>query len=716
MQKILSFMKNVLICAFLLGSMLTFAQENDTIKSNNIDEVIVTGYITKNSESANKMPLKDIENPQVYNTVNKNVIKEQVATNINDALKNVTGIARLWESTGRGNDGGEYYTMRGFSLQPTLVNGMPAFNNGTIDPAGIETIEAIKGPSGTLYGGSVISYGGLLNVVTKKPYNYFGGEAGYVLGGYGLNRITADINAPIGKNLYARVNAAYQKQNSFQDAGSYESVYVAPSVKYVVNNKLTFTVNTEIKKSDAANAPMIFLSRYSPLSFHSIDLFEQNYKKSYTSNDLSIKNTTFNIQAQATYKISDNWTSQTIVSKGNTKTDGYNQYLWDSANGNEFTRFISKLGGETNTTGIQQNFVGNFNIGKVKNKLLFGLDYFQRQFLLGGTGWTGFGTISLINQTDTKAGELNQAAVNTALASTQNAIGSMETKIYSAYISDVVYILPNLSAMLSARVDHFTGNPTAYAVEESKATTTFSPKLGLVYQPIQDKLSIFANYMNGFQNVEPVQNIAADGSKYFAYFDPEHANQWEAGTKASLIKDKLSITASYYNIKVKDKVMPDPANAQNSIQGGEVESKGFEISVVGSPINGLNIIAGFSHNDSEVTVGDPTYVGYRPEEAGPKNLFNFWANYKVQEGALRNVGIGFGANSASELYTLNRASIGTFAIPSYAIFNAALSYNEDKYSVVLKLDNIANKKYFSGWSTVTPQRLRTVSLSLNYKF
>jgi iron complex outermembrane receptor protein len=696
--------------------MLTFAQEKDSIKANDIDEVIVTGYITKNSESANKMHLKDIENPQVYNTVNKNVIKEQVATNINDALKNVTGIARLWESTGRGNDGGEYYTMRGFSLQPTLVNGMPAFNNGTIDPAGIETIEAIKGPSGTLYGGSVISYGGLLNVVTKKPYNYLGGEVGYVLGGYGLNRITADVNAPVGKNLYARINAAYQKQNSFQDAGSYESIYVAPSLKYVVNNRLTFTINTEIKKSDAANAPMIFLSRYSPLSFNSIDLFEQNYKKSYTSNDLSIKNTTFNIQAQANYKISDNWTSQTIVSRGNTKTDGYNQYLWDSANGDEFTRYISKLGGETNTTGIQQNFVGNFNIGKVKNKLLFGLDYFQRQFLLGGTGWAGFGTVSLVNQTDTKAGELNQAAVNTALASTQNAIGTMETKIYSAYISDVVYILPNLSAMLSARVDHFTGNPTAYAVEESKATTTFSPKLGLVYQPIQDKLSIFANYMNGFQNVEPVQNVASDGSKYFAYFDPEHANQWEVGTKASLVKDKLSITASYYNIKVKDKVMPDPTNVQNSIQGGEVESKGFEVSVVGSPIDGLNIIAGFSHNDSEVTVGDPTYVGYRPEEAGPKNLFNFWANYKVQEGALKNVGIGFGANSASELYTLNRASIGTFAIPSYTIFNAALSYNEDKYSVILKLDNIANKKYFSGWSTVTPQRLRTVSLSLSYRF
>jgi iron complex outermembrane receptor protein len=40
---------------------------------------------------------------------------------------------------------------------------------------------------------------------------------------------------------------------------------------------------------------------------------------------------------------------------------------------------------------------------------------------------------------------------------------------------------------------------------------------------------------------------------------------------------------------------------------------------------------------------------------------------------------------------LNRASTGTFAIPSYTIFNAALSYNEDKYSLILKLDNITNK-------------------------
>lgn len=431
-------MNKLLISASLLATVFAFAQENDTIKTNKIDEVVVQGYITRDRESVNKMPLKEIENPQVYNIVNKNVIKEQVVTSFNDALKNVTGIARLWESTGRGNDGGEYYTMRGFSLQPSLTNGMPSLTNGTLDLAGVETIEAIKGPSGTLYGGSVISYGGLINVITKKPYHHFGGEVNYINGSYGLNRVTADVNTPLSKNLFARVNAAYQKQNTFQDAGFSESFYVAPSIKFVVNDKLTFFVNTEIKKSESANAPMLFLNRYNPLTYYSIGIFKDNYKKSYTNDDLTINNTTFNLQASANYQISDNWTSKTIFSRSNSKTDGYYQYLWDQSNGKDFTRFIADVGGETNTTGIQQNFVGNFNFGSVKNKLLVGLDYFERDFIQGGTGWISYGTVNIVDQSDTKADLLTKSSVDYAL-SRSGSISRPENRSYQSKNLQCVY-------------------------------------------------------------------------------------------------------------------------------------------------------------------------------------------------------------------------------------------------------------------------------------
>src|SRR5690606_9469266 len=418
----------------------------------------------------------------------------------------------------------------------------------------------------------------------------------------------------------------------------------------------------------------------------------------------------FNLQAYAVYQLSDNWTSTTIVSKSNAKTNGYYHYLWDSANGDEFTRFITKGEAETDVTGIQQNFMGTYNIESMKNKLVVGLDYFQRKFSGGGTGYAEYGTVSLVDQTDTMATQLTTSAVDAALSQTTQDLFSAETKIYSAYASNVIEFLPNLSAMLSLRIDHFTGQPTAYSTEEIKDKTTLSPKFGLVYQPIQDKLSVFANYMNGFQYIQPEAIPITDADeniigREIRYFDPEQANQWEIGTKASLIKDRLSVTASYYNINVKNKVMGSGVDAT---QSGEVESKGFEISVLGSPINGLNIIAGYSHNNNEVIKDDPTlgYLGMRTEEAGPENLFNFWANYTVQQGALKNFGLGLGANSASKLLTLNRSTTGTFALPGYTVFNAAVSYNAEKYSATLKVDNLTNEKYFTGWSTVSPQFAR----------
>src|SRR5690606_19523488 len=166
-----------------------------------LQEVIIKGNLNKfgkkESEHIARLPISNLENPQVYNTVSKELMKEQVITTFDDAIKNAPGVSRLWSSTGRPGDGAGFFSMRGFSVQPTMINGIAGVTNGNIDPANIERIEAIKGPSGTLFGSSLISFGGLINIVTKKPYETFGGEITYTGGGFGLNRITADINTPL---------------------------------------------------------------------------------------------------------------------------------------------------------------------------------------------------------------------------------------------------------------------------------------------------------------------------------------------------------------------------------------------------------------------------------------------------------------------------------------------------------------------------------------
>lgn len=83
------------------------------------------------------------------------------------------------------------------------------------------------------------------------------------------------------------------------------------------------------------------------------------------------------MQTQMFYKLSDQWTSQTVLSRSSTKTDGYYSYLWDAGDGDHFTRSITKANDQTNTTDIQQNFIGVSKLFGLRNRLIVGLDYYN---------------------------------------------------------------------------------------------------------------------------------------------------------------------------------------------------------------------------------------------------------------------------------------------------------------------------------------------------
>jgi hypothetical protein len=166
------------------------------------------------------------------------------------------------------------------------------------------------------------------------------------------------------------------------------------------------------------------------------------------------------MQMQALYKLSNYWTSQTVLSKSSTKTNGYYQYLWDSANGDEFTRYISKADGTFYTTDIQQNFIGDFKIGNMRNRLVAGLDYYNSRLINGGSGWVTNGTVSLVNGTDT--GILTQAGTDALLTGSFAGNTEANQEIMSAYVSDVINVTNKLSVMASLRLDYFDGKTSQY--------------------------------------------------------------------------------------------------------------------------------------------------------------------------------------------------------------------------------------------------------------
>ncbi|PBI88984.1 Ferripyoverdine receptor precursor [Flavobacterium sp. ACN2] len=719
--------------------------------SQELNEIVVNGnrknpLARKETQQVSRLPLKNLENPQVYTTITAELLKEQVVTNLDDALKNAPGLTPLWASTGRGGDGAGYFSLRGFAVQPTMTNGLPGLTNGGLDPANIDKIEVIKGPSGTLFGSSLISYGGLINLTTKKPYDRFGGEVSYTAGSNGLNRVTADVNTPVDEEhrINFRVNTAYHTENSFQDAGFKKSFFFAPSLSYQVNDKLSFFVNTEFMNNKQTNATMLFLDRAAPLRVHNMDELGYDNKRSYTSNELAIETPSYNLQGQMMYKFNDQWTSQTVVSRGSSSSNGYYSYLYEGtqyapaeiSEGIVLGRSMNYQNSTTLTTDIQQNFIGDFKIGNLRNRLVVGLDYFNRgmvdnssNYVRNGNVYIGNLDVATVNQylynitdptkyiTNGDNGNLTKAGTDALIASAGISMNKTKQEVYSAYFSDVINFTPALSAMASLRVDRFVTAGDLSTSADDFNQTAFSPKFGIVYQPIIDKVSLFANYMDGFANSAPVTEILGDGTTRPRTFKPEHANQFEIGTKLNVFKDKLYATFSYYDIQVKDQVyVVYTATSQTPYQDGAQRNKGFEAEFVANPIDGLNIVAGYSYVDAVLNAGDPSFVGRRPESSGPRNLANLWASYKFPEGDLKGFGLGFGGNYADKNLIMNRNGVGQFTIPSYTVLNSSIFYGTEKYTLTLKLDNIANVDTYDGWSTIHPRNMRTVAANFSYRF
>ncbi|TDW95832.1 TonB-dependent siderophore receptor [Dinghuibacter silviterrae] len=709
-----------------------YAQQRDTIK---LKEILIASrkagrYATLRSDDASKMPLNDLENPQVYTTVTKGLMADQSVYTLDDALKNVPGASQLWGATDRSGFGnGSSFVLRGFQLNTYLRNGLPANVSTTIDNANIESVEVLKGPSATLFGSAVTSFGGLINRVTKKPFDHAGGEVSYTGGSFGYNRLTADVNTPLdtaGKLLF-RVNAALNTQKSWQDAGFHKDVFVAPSLSYKASDRLSFALDAELYQSQGTTPQTFFFNTtVAQLGVNSADKLNLDYHRSYISNDLSMTSSNLNVTGQMNYKLARNWTSQTTVTSVNTSSYGPMPYFYLLPGNTQISRNVWTIDGTDQTLDIQENVVGRFSTGFLKHRLLVGADFYNynvnvryHEFMGTVNGQAAADLFDIIPTTGAipNYDNFNKAKVDSAYANSPADpypyVLSNKTYISGAYASDVINITDRLILNAALRVDHydFKGNynPEDGTTSGGYQQTALSPKFGVVYQLLKDRLSVFSNYQNGFTN--------ETGVDYQGHsFKPEQANQWEGGIKMNLFDGRLNGTVSYYDIQVSHILRTDVDHPNFQVQNGTEVSKGVEVEVNANPLYGLNITAGYAHNDAKYTNADADVNGLRPNSAGPQDMANLWLSYRFLRGAVKGLGVGFGGNYAGKSLVENSVSEGQFFLPAYTVMNASVFYDTGRFRLSANVHNLANERYWIGWYTVNPQQPRAINGSITFRF
>ncbi len=657
-----------------------------------------------------RLPLKNLENPQVYNSIPKELIQEQMAVDLASISKNVPGAGVPMIA----NQGRVTFRSRGFETEPNARNGVAGAAFSSIDPANLERVEAIKGPSATLFGNSVSSsYGGLYNRVTKKPYTDFGGEVNYFGGSWDFNRLTVDLNTPVNadKTALFRLNGATSFEKSFQDQGFTNSLSLAPSFSYQITDRLSLLLDVEFGQAKGTSvvrfnpfirtptAEMTALTR-------SIADLQFPYNKTFLSNDLPYQTQMVNIFAQINYKISEKWTSQTVISRARSSINGYISALRGTSDSQIAPQIIS---GYTTfiATDLQQNFIGDFKIANLRNRLVVGLDYYNNSNAFDRVT-VNMPNVNFINTPATyriSRFKVDSIASVTPIRNLRKETNGDDT--YSVYASDVINITDRLLAMLSLRVNNYkyngvyniTTGVTAGGIGVGGVQvgpykqTSLSQKLGLVYELSKDRISLFGNYMNGFVNNS---GIIADGSA----IKPEHANQMEFGVKGDVLNHMLVGTISYYDIRVENMLRTDPNDVNYSVQDGTRLSRGLEVELTANPFAGFNVIAGYAYNDSKLTKARPEEDGLRPGLSGPPHTFNLWMSYRFPEGNLKGLGVGFGGNAGSWSYHTNTV-LTKITIPSYTMLDASIFYDQPKYRIGFKVDNLTSEKT---WSVrLTPQ-------------
>lgn len=341
-------------------------------------------FAEKKSETVARLPIANLENSQVYTVVPKELLKEQMTSDFRTALMSSPGVTNVVLGVGSGGTGLSM-RMRGFSGDDgagSIRNGMATNFVSLSDPVNLERLEIIKGPSSTLFGSTLISYGGLVNRVTKKPLGYQSTELSFSAGSYGLGRVTLDYNTPLNKDntFLFRFNTAIHRENSFQDQGINRTYMIAPAFSYIVNENLKINMDLEFFKTKR-NSTYVGLTPSAGIS--NFDQLEWDFKRSYASNDITSTAEVLNVFANAEYTLDEHWTSDTRFSYSNTDNNANYLFLLVKAGEGAYQgehllqRRLMNLPSNFNTTQIQQNLTGIHQWGNVSNKFLVGVDYTQ---------------------------------------------------------------------------------------------------------------------------------------------------------------------------------------------------------------------------------------------------------------------------------------------------------------------------------------------------
>jgi iron complex outermembrane recepter protein len=632
-----------------------------------------TSYMGDVSSGPTRTLADPLDVSQSVGIVTQGLFQSQQLKTVQEAVQNVAGAVYYDDGNGL-----PIFLIRGFQTGNGMTDGLPNSISGIGEYPpliGVERVEVLKGPQAILgddESGGNNDFGGLINIVLKKPQSDPVHVLTFSVGQYGEKQVGLDLAGALNnsKSLsYRLIVDGDVSDRTEQGMNGQRERYIAPSIGWTTTD--TYFVagfswlldripipDHVVLRGDSvseASPPGILLDN--PGDHTEVNTRRFYYLFEHRFNDVW----TFRSRAQYVRESENEqfWQLTSIQPDGDTTATAVNSWYSDAY------------------YALQNDLVASWGHGWLQHTVTLGFDYSRVQ--VGGDtyGYSNGEPYNLF----TGGGLPPPASALTPADYTQGFQSGLPWVTQSGvFIQDQMSLGTQWELLVAWRraayelqTTHLNGTPW----NEDKVQ--WVPNFGLVYK-LEPNISLYASTSNGF---EPDTNLGKNGRPLPVVL----SRQIELGSKFDLFDNRARLTLAAYRIMLDHSYDLVTFGPYYVVPGPGQTDKGVEAEFNGQVTKGFEVSASFTNALVENHDGSPA-------TGSPRQVFNLWGSYMFQDAPLRGWGVAAGvlAHGPSLGETYDFANY--IHIPGQASVAANVSYRTQRWSVTFGVKNLLDRNLY----------------------
>ncbi|PKH81994.1 TonB-dependent siderophore receptor [Psychrobacter sp. 4Bb] len=684
--------------------------ENDEAATPSATLDAITVYSDGYRSTGTKTALDPNDAPMSYTRIDQDLLQKRQADSVNAALRYEPGVSS--ESRGTVSVFDEY-NIRGFKTYSNFYDGLRLPYDGAwnlmpqVDVYATEAVEVVKGPASSLYG--YAAPGGMVNQIAKAPKSTQENEVQLRLGNQNLKEVAVDSTGPITDTLNYRLVALKRQKDGQMQTTEEERLLINPSLEWQATDDVSVLANLFYQDDPemVPSTPLPAVGTVYKASYGKLD------SDAYAGDEWNkFSKEVFMPSVTVNWDINDQLTFKHITRYTDAEAQQRNMYNRGFIDGSDkvLKRSAYTTDESMNNWTTDNQLAYQFDTANTSHNLLFGVEYQETD-----------STVSYRDTLDSKdlpidlsKPSFSQISTDMLPLDTYYQKDDIEQSQLGLYVQDEMR-WQDWTVVAGLRHDDFKstneqrssylGTPGEKTIINDAKET--SGRFAAIYD-FGSGLSPFASYSESFQPVVGSNFITNEP------FEPSTADQLEAGFKYLSPDRATQGTLAVFDITQKNVIVTNPANSQQKVQTGEIESKGFEISGSRMLNDWVDLAASYSYTDAEITEDEfnPDVVGNTPAQTA-KHKATLWADYYATDKLTLNAGVRY--EDGMQIDKQN-----TDELPSVTLVDVGGSYQiNPMLTVGASINNLFDKTYVGACYDINncwmgPERQMSVSLKANF--